>query len=229
MVDFHSHILPGIDDGSKDLTESLKMLKECIGQGVTVLCATPHFYAAKDTPSLFFERRDRSLSSIQSLIPKELSVIPGAEVYYYEGISKSDYLNHLTISNTDILLLEMPYGPWSHRITEELFQLADSSRVRVMLAHIDRYIKWQPKGIWLKLAEHGVFMQVNADSFLNRHLVRKLDWFIKNELIDVLGSDMHDTSLRKCNISDAKEVILKRYGMDFWESLKDHGLSLLRF
>jgi len=228
MVDFHSHVLPGIDDGSKSPEESRIMMEECIRQGVSVLCATPHFYAITDTPSLFLERRSIAYSSLKSFIPDKLTLLPGAEVLYFEGISRSDCLNLLTIEHTDFLLLEMPYSIWSGHVIDEVCRLADSRHVRVLLAHIDRYLKWQPKEVWLRLADHGIFMQVNTDAFLNRFLFKKLFWFFKHNLIDVIGSDMHDSSLRKSHMQDAQSMMIKKFGEPFVKQFDDRGISFIK-
>lgn len=60
MIDFHSHILPGVDDGSKNVEMSLEMLRASAAQGVTDICLTPHFYAERNTPEKFLEKRRRA-------------------------------------------------------------------------------------------------------------------------------------------------------------------------
>ena len=60
IVDFHSHVLPGIDDGSRSVEESLVMLKRMQDQGIAAVVATPHFYASHHFPEEFLERRERA-------------------------------------------------------------------------------------------------------------------------------------------------------------------------
>jgi len=67
LVDFHSHILPGVDDGSASIEESLKMLQAEAGQGITHVVATPHFYPRYDDPERFLERRNAASEALQQL------------------------------------------------------------------------------------------------------------------------------------------------------------------
>ena len=94
-IDAHSHILPGIDDGSKSLERSIEMLKMEARQGIDHVIATPHFYAKYDDPDKFLQRRaaaERELRAEMVKIPGLPSLSVGAEVYYFRGMSVSQYL-----------------------------------------------------------------------------------------------------------------------------------------
>ena len=86
IIDFHSHILPGIDDGSKNLEQSLEMMRRSARQGVDTMVATPHFYAHHDDPERFLKRRAEAERSLREAMAAE-SGLPelaiGAEVYYF--------------------------------------------------------------------------------------------------------------------------------------------------
>ncbi len=71
MTDFHTHILPGIDDGSQDLEETRRLLAQEMQQGVTRILATPHFYAGRDTEEHFFRKRERALRSVREALAAE--------------------------------------------------------------------------------------------------------------------------------------------------------------
>ena len=86
VIDFHSHILPGVDDGSKNLEQSLAMLQMEAAQGIKRVVATPHFYAQHDKPEKFLRKREEAQRQLRQLISEnpglpELSI--GAEVYYF--------------------------------------------------------------------------------------------------------------------------------------------------
>jgi protein-tyrosine phosphatase len=89
-ADFHSHILPGGDDGSRSVNESLKMLSLDADQGIRRVIATPHFYANHDTPERFLKRREAAWSHLREAV-EGFSGLPeivlGAEVYYFPGMS----------------------------------------------------------------------------------------------------------------------------------------------
>ena len=75
MIDLHSHILPEMDDGSKDAEMSHKMLDEMAAQGVKTVAATPHFYATRDLPEAFLERRAKAVERLGELRPDAPRVI----------------------------------------------------------------------------------------------------------------------------------------------------------
>lgn len=111
VVDFHTHILPGIDDGSKTVEESIALLRMEAEQGITHVVATPHFYARYDDPSHFLQKRDRA----ERLLRQEMEKYPGmpkltvgAEVYFFRGMSECEFLPRLTIGTESCILIEMP-------------------------------------------------------------------------------------------------------------------------
>lgn len=88
MMDFHTHLLPEMDDGSRSVEESLAMLKQMAAQNINWAAATPHFYAFQESPEQFLERRSASAAQLQKEMSqwKDLPRISlGAEVRYYEA------------------------------------------------------------------------------------------------------------------------------------------------
>ena len=97
MIDFHTHILPGVDDGSKNVEESLLMLDSMKNQGVKTVIATPHFYANDESVESFLSRRNEAFSSLKKSLADGPEIILGAEVRYYDGISRLEDLKKLRI------------------------------------------------------------------------------------------------------------------------------------
>ena len=125
-IDFHSHILPAIDDGSRDVKTSIEMLQMSSAQRIAVMAATPHFYAMHDRVEDFLQRRNEARESLQNcLAPGMPEILLGAEVAFFKGISRADKLTALTVENTKLLLLEMPFAPWSDEDIEEVRILAE--------------------------------------------------------------------------------------------------------
>ncbi|MCD8230649.1 MAG: capsular polysaccharide biosynthesis protein [Clostridiales bacterium] len=214
MIDFHSHILPGIDDGSSSMAESLQMLRISRQKGVEKMVATPHFYAAKESPEEFLKRRDTSWRLLSSLHKADMpDVYVGAEVYYYTGISRTDDIQKLCIGGTNVLLLEMPFHRWPERMIQEVISLAQGGDLTVLLAHIDRYLDSQKPDIWKLLAANGVLFQVNASFFLDGwKSKRKAFRMLREGKIAVLGSDCHNMKDRKPNLDLACAVIRDKFG-----------------
>ena len=107
ITDFHTHILPGVDDGSRSVEMSVEMLKKMAEQGITRVVAMPHFYAHRDTPNRFLMRRSRAEVALRQEMEKYADlpeIIVGAEVYYFPGMSNSDMLPAMTINGTNYIL-----------------------------------------------------------------------------------------------------------------------------
>ena len=141
MIDFHSHILPMLDDGSKSVDESLEMLRMLSEQGVKRVVATPHFYANDESVDDFLKRRAESFERLKGHLTDDLpEIMLGAEVRYYNGISRLDRLRKLTVENSRLLLLEMSTAKWTEYVVNELIELSNSGDLTVALAHIERYL-----------------------------------------------------------------------------------------
>ena len=96
MLDIHSHILPKMDDGSSSVEESLNLLRTSAEQGITEIAATPHFYASQYSPQKFLERRAACAARLQEALTPDLPrVYLGAEVCYFDGVSRIDELEAL--------------------------------------------------------------------------------------------------------------------------------------
>lgn len=210
MIDFHSHILPQVDDGSQSPEETLAMLQAAYAQGVRTLVATPHFYADTMVPETFLE--NRAMAAKQLPLGEELPrVILGAEVAYFDNMSRSDALQRMRIGDTELLLVEMPFGSWTDRIVEDVCMLTDRQGLVPVLAHVERYRQRDqfPK-YWQELLASGVLFQCNAGSFLRGSQRGWMFRQLKKGLVHFLGSDCHNMTTRPPNMGLAAQVIQKK-------------------
>lgn len=215
MVDFHCHCLPGIDDGSRSIEESIKILEMLSGQGINSVVATPHFIANNETVDVFLERRQKSYESLSEKLPDNLPCIRlGAEVEFYEGISNLTGFNKLCIEGTDIILLEMPNVKWTQGVINELYRLVSLGNIQIMLAHIERCLFLQDWEVADYLLRNDVIMQSNASNFIGFLTKRKACKYLKDNIIHVLGSDSHNITSRPPRIKEALDVIEKKLGND---------------
>ena len=100
IIDFHSHILPKVDDGSRSVEESIAMLRKAAEQGINHVIATPHFYANHHTMEQFLQRRRDAYDALTQAVAADDTLpqlILGAEVKLFEGLSQIDDLDQLTI------------------------------------------------------------------------------------------------------------------------------------
>lgn len=214
IIDFHSHILPGIDDGSSSVEESIAMLQKEAKQGICHVVATPHFYPQQDKPERFLERRAKAEFILRQEMERydglpELSV--GAEIYYFSGISRSDVLKELAIDHGRCVLIEMPQPPWTEKMYQELVDIYERQGLTPILAHIDRYIRpFHTYKIPERLEQMPVLVQANASFFLNASTQRMALRMLRKDQIQLLGSDCHNLSSRAPNLGPAVRVIRDR-------------------
>ena len=220
MTDFHTHILPGVDDGSQAVSQSLAMLQMLRQQGVDSVALTPHFYAKHQNPQQFLSKRAAAYEALREQVTPDLPAMRlGAEVLYFRGISRSQALSDLCLEGTRLLLLEMPAGKWTPFEIDETRDLARGGEVQVLLAHIDRYWREQKSSVWESLLNAGVMFQVNTGAFSIRRLSRSMLRLVADGAVFALGTDCHDTGTRGPNVTEAREIILRRLGQGPWDRL----------
>ena len=215
VIDFHSHVLPGIDDGSKNIETSMEMLQTSKAAGVDRMIATPHFYADCDRIERFLERREQAYLSI-------------AEVALSEGISQAEKIEKLTICDSNLLLLEMPFRTWRQSDIEEVKQLIYRRNFSLIIAHLERYMKKAENRKYIsELMELPVMIQINAESLLDWKQSRTLLRMVKKGQIHVLGSDCHGMHHRPPNLMEGRQVIEKKAGADCLKRIDETGSRLL--
>lgn len=231
ITDFHSHVLPEMDDGSRSVAESIEMLKAEARQGIHHVIATPHFYAHRTTPERFLEKRNRAEMMLREEMEKheglpQLSV--GAEVYFFKGISDCDALSLLTIAKKDCILLEMGKSPWGESAYLEMVQIQEKQGLTPVIAHVDRYVgPWRDYGIPSRLETLPVAVQANAGFFLRPSTSRMAMRMLKRDQIHVLGSDCHNMTSRHPNLDSALQKIQEKLGQEAIDRILGHEKRLL--
>ena len=210
MIDFHTHVLPGVDDGSKSVEESIEILNVLESQGVAHVFATPHFIPATDSLSDFLTRRDAAYDALSSVYRGGVKIHTGAEISYFPGLTHSSELDRLKLGGTELLLLEMPMEPWSEYIKSEIIELACSARAIPVIAHIERYMDYQRPKVLEQMVESGALMQVNASFFVHLKTRRRAIRLLNEGLFNMIGSDVHGVTYRPSLIDKAFEIINKR-------------------
>ncbi|MBQ3081985.1 MAG: capsular polysaccharide biosynthesis protein [Clostridia bacterium] len=228
MIDFHSHVLPQVDDGSQSIEESCLMLKSLLEQGVDTVLATPHFYANSDSVASFLERRSAAYEVLKEETADAPKLLPGAEVRYYEGISRLEGLKDLRVENTDLLLLEMPMAKWSEYTVNELLAISRAKEYKPVLAHIERCFDFQGDGVWQNLLENDLMFQVNASFFLSPITRRKALRLLKKGFVHFLGSDCHDMETRPPRIGPAYKLLEKKLDADLFRRFVEYGYNFVK-
>ncbi len=196
MVDFHTHILPNIDDGARNVTETFNMIKEARSVGFDALVSTSHYMES------FYEtevsERELWVNVIRENVQEKemgIKIYLGNEIYFTEDIIKLlEDAKASTINDTSYVLFELPLNIEPLNLYEVIHKMLKYKLVPV-LAHPERYtfVHKEPNLIY-DLIELGVLMQVNYGSILGMYgnntkiIVEKL---LKNNMVHFLGTDAH--------------------------------------
>jgi protein-tyrosine phosphatase len=211
MIDIHTHILPGMDDGSKNVQESLRLLEMEREQGIEQVVLTPHFYRDKESGRHFFKRRAQSLEKLLAVFPPDSpKLYLGAEVHWFTSLAQYEHLDKLCIGGGKHFLLELPFEHWSSRLVDDIYDLTCTTGLTPILAHVERYLTLQSRSQIDELISLGLPMQMNADSLLKffgrSRLITMLEegrWFI--------ASDCHSVDKRPPRIADALKCVEPKF------------------
>jgi len=214
-VDIHAHIIPGVDDGSKNMEMTCEMLEIAYNQGIRTIYATPHFGSGKEKYDKEFltEQYEKVKEEAKKIGEEGITVLLGNELYYGHGIvDKLEEGKALTMNRTKYVLVEFDVDIRYSELYSALqkFVLAG---YRPILAHIERYecLYKQYEKIY-SLKKMGITLQINASSVIprfNSHasFCRKV---IEEGYIDLLGSDAHRLEWRPPCMEDAVKVLKKK-------------------
>ena len=231
ITDFHSHLLPGVDDGSRNVEMSLAMLQMEAEQGVDTVVLTPHFYAHRDTPDAFLERRkaaEDTLRQAAGALPQCPRMVVGAEVAYFRGMSESEELKKLCIDDTDYILIELPAPPWKDHVYAELRGIVEKQKLMPVIAHIDRYLPlFGANRVIERLTKLPLMLQANAHFFISRRTARTAMRLLAEEKIHLLGSDCHNLDSRAPNLKKAADYIEKCGGKRLISQIGQNQMEIL--
>lgn len=232
MVDFHSHILFGVDDGSENLEMSVKMIEQSIGEGVRVLAMTPHhipgLYESAMTSKKEYEEK---LDFLRRKFHERIEIVPSVEIMISEKIMEdleSGILFGYNGSKTLLMefnLLDYP------QYAEGLFYKLKKMGYQIILAHPERNksLREDPEVLY-HLHDLGVYFQLNAGSLLGQ-FGEKTDVFarklIEKNLFHAIGSDGHKDKNRDMKIRHAYEAV-KEINPELYENIMDNGPKLIK-
>lgn len=199
LTDYHCHILPNIDDGAENAEISLEMAKIMKKQGVERIVATPHFLAHREiSVEDFLEKRNVSYSKIKDSLEIQ-NVRLGAEIRIEQGISEVPDIEKLAIEGTNIILLEFPYRRYEKWMSEEIYNISAEFNLKIMLAHVHRYLKFFSKNEIIDMPLTDAILQINNEAF-SEWSQKKLAKRIISQYEDfAFGSDAHNSDSRKPN------------------------------
>ena len=200
MIDIHSHILYGIDDGSKSLEESLTILKKMSELGYKKVIATPHYI--ENTEYIADNKKKKAIyNDLKDHIKKEnipIELYLGNEIFIDdELVNKMLCQQVYTLNNTNYVLIELPLIEKFEYAIDVIYELIHRG-VKVVLAHPERYVPFQKNAKEIeKFTEMGVLLQGNLDSLEGKYGKSAQKLFvklIKKQKYFVLASDIHHSN-----------------------------------
>ena len=217
MIDFHTHILPNIDDGSRSIEETFNLIKEAKNVGFEAIISTSHYieeYYETNAP----EREVWINAIYENLQAKniDINLYLGNEIYLSENIIKLlEEGKASTINDTSYVLFEMPLNAEPMNLYDVIYEMMQYKLVPI-LAHPERYsfVQKEPELIY-DLIEKGVLMQANFGSILGIYgekaqiIVKK---FFENNMIHFLGTDVHRQNSIYPKVPEALVEITKIIG-----------------
>ena len=223
LYDCHCHILPGLDDGSRSLEETERLLRQEHAQGVRTVIATPHF-----RPSRWRQDTDRLHMALQQTRRLARQIDPQLRVYLWnEAYWEDGLIYHLkngdcrTAGDGCVLVETRP--DCSEDTLYQMARLLTANDYTPVFAHIERYRALRENRKMIdELREQGAWMQVNSDSiagnngFFTAMFCRRL---LKERKIDLIGTDCHRVDFRPPNFRECVEYLRRHTGRDYFDWL----------
>lgn len=210
LIDLHCHLLPGIDDGAKDLDVSLKLLRMERSSGVQALMLTPHFYYERIELRRFAEQREEAYRQMTRAAAEkgvEIGTKVGAEVFFSTALPHLD-LSVLAFNGGPYLLIELPTTHHPGGIEETLYEIQQEGYIPI-LAHVERYpyVTEDPRLLyhWVRA---GCLAQINAAGLIRGgKTAQLLRHYIRWNLVHLLCSDAHSPGHRPPNLREGFDAL----------------------
>jgi protein-tyrosine phosphatase len=215
LIDIHTHVLPGVDDGARDDQAALEMLRAAADDGIGTLIATPHAHWADgyDVPAAV-ER----LNALASGADIDVEILPGSEVRIAADLVEQLERGALrTLNGTSYLLLELYFShEWRIEVVESVIERLRDAGLKPILAHPERYpfVVIEPKVVERFIAL-GVPVQINALSLSGYHSEgsrRTAHALLDAGLVHIVASDAHSARWRPPLLRQALEEIARLHG-----------------
>jgi protein-tyrosine phosphatase len=208
VIDLHSHVLPGLDDGARDLEAALSICRAAAADGIEVIAGTPH--VRHDYPTTAADMQ-RALEQLRAAAGGLVELLPGGEIDLQELDRPIEELLPFALAgNPRYLLVETPYYGWPLDLAERLFRL-HAAGVTPVLAHPERNYDVQARPTLLEpIVAGGTLVQLTATSLDGRGSGRAKSCavtLLQRELAHLLASDAHEPGVRAIGLSPATRAV----------------------
>ncbi len=234
MIDIHTHILPGMDDGAATEAVSLEMLRKQAEQGVTTVVLTPHFYREREGIERFLSRRARAMARLQAALDAlpqaEQAALPklvlGAEVAWRPNMKHWEDIERLCIGSTRNLLLELPHARWDDQVLNTIYNLLNQG-ITPVLAHLERYFQPRRRSAVEHVMSMGVPVQISTGALQRPLLGRRLIRMMGHGQNMVLASDCHNMTSRQPNMAGGLARLQQKLKPEIVEDILQRGVQII--
>lgn len=226
MLDIHCHILHGLDDGSDNIEESVRMAKLAVEGGTKAIIVTPHSNIPESYQNYFDKVYAQKFKELNSRLKAEkipLKIFPGHEIFaagnFVELIKKKRLL---TLNSSDYPLVEFAFTEHADSVYEKLSMLI-SEGLTPIVAHPERYafvaeddfapFRLKTMGCLLQINKGSLKGSFGRDAYIAAHAI------IENELADFVASDAHSPYMRTPFLADAHEIISEIHSEEYADLL----------
>ena len=225
MIDIHSHILPGMDDGARSMEQSLKMFRMARQEGITSIITTPPNYGHRQSIAPH-KIREQIVKVQKELENNDISIqiYSGNEIYYRQGVEEElEKGNINTLAESSYVLVEFHPGEDFHYILHGLNHLKRYGYSPI-LAHAERYDNlYLKKGRMEELKNSGVQLQINASSITAKGLMdiykKRAFMLVKEQMADYVATDAHSDGHRAPLILTCEKILQKKAGHEYTTKL----------
>jgi protein-tyrosine phosphatase len=212
VIDLHSHVLPGVDDGAQTIEDSRELARRAAGEGITAIAATPHVRADYPTTA---DRMEAGVTSLRADFAEQgipVEILHGGEIDLdaMRNLTQDDLRRFTIAQGGRYLLVEFPYRGWPLDLEQRLFDLALHG-IAPILAHPERNseVQGDPKRLG-PIVERGAFVQITAaslDGRIGRSSRKAAEELISAGHAHLLGSDAHTPDIREVGLAGAVEAL----------------------
>jgi protein-tyrosine phosphatase len=231
MIDIHCHILPGVDDGAKNLHDSLTMAKEAVREGIHTIIATPHLNNQYDNRKPFILNKVEELNQALLDASIDLKILPGHEPRIYGDILADFDENEIqTLNGTQYLFIEFPSNHVPRYAEKLLFDI-QLKGLTPIIVHPERNSELieRPEVLY-QFVEKGVLTQVTASSLCG-YFGKKIKTFshqlIESNLTHFIASDAHNVVNRSFKMEEAYNLVESKFGNDYIYLFKENAELLI--
>jgi protein-tyrosine phosphatase len=231
MIDIHTHILPGLDDGAKTLNESIQMVQQALDVGVSAICATPHILDG--VSSSLEEQINRAFTLLRSqLVKRKMTtrLVLGSEIYIRPDIESLRNFSFFSLNQTNkYVLVELPRGGLPSGV-DQLIHSLQLEGLTCIIAHPERcLIGKDPLSEINNMVNQGALIQINAGSILGhfgKEARKTAESLLEYNLVHFMASDAHNASSASITVLfQALEKLCQLVGKIKTEELVIHNPS----